>query len=159
MRSVVHANTPPCATRHMCTVCRTGRGGCSIYTVQIYCGLAHRCSCSVTAHALAGGVSVVYMRRMIYWGLPRMQACTVWCTGRGGCRAYIVNALQPSDIPITRMQPPVFAPPSYREVGVSMWCREVGVSVIYTTRALKCIGSYTRTPFPARCLIDIHYRV
>ena len=25
----------------------------------------------MTAHALAGGVSVVYMRRMIYWGLPR----------------------------------------------------------------------------------------
>ena len=44
-----------------------------IYTVQIYCGLAHRCSCSVTAHALAGGVSVVYMRRMIYWGLPRIS--------------------------------------------------------------------------------------
>ena len=43
------------------------------YCGKIYCGLAHRCSCSVTAHALAGGLSVVYMRHMICWGLPRVS--------------------------------------------------------------------------------------
>ena len=39
--------------------------------------------------------------------------------------------LQPSDIPIPNLQPPVCAPPSYREVGVFMKYREVGVSVVY----------------------------
>ena len=91
MRSVVPAHTPPCATRHMCTVCRTGRGGCTIYTVQIYWGLAHRCSCSVTAHALAGGVSVVYMRHMLHWGLPRVSDGLTHRVHLCGARSLVGN--------------------------------------------------------------------
>ena len=63
------------------------------------------------------GVIDIVVRAPLPCVLPRIQyiyICTVWCTGRGEC------ILQPSDIPIIRMQPPVYAPPSYREVGVSM---------------------------------------
>ena len=45
----------------------------------------------MTAHALAGGVSVVYMLRMIYWGLPRVSDGLTHRVHRCGARSLDYN--------------------------------------------------------------------